>query len=44
VIVAGRFRDLKIEPPTTDRLERLIRSACSTYKQQRVAAIYRPHR
>jgi Domain of unknown function (DUF4158) len=39
VIVAGRFRDLKIEPPTTDRLERLIRSACSTYEQQLFADI-----
>ena len=39
VIVAGRFRDLKIEPPTMDRLERLIRSACSTYEQQLFADI-----
>jgi hypothetical protein len=31
VMVTERFRDLKIEPPTPDRLERLIRSACSTY-------------
>ena len=32
-VVITRFRDLKIEPPTTDRLERLIRSACSSYEQ-----------
>lgn len=33
VVVTTRFHDLKIEPPTNDRLERLIRSACSTYEQ-----------
>jgi Domain of unknown function (DUF4158) len=32
-IVLEHFRDLKIEPPTTDRIERLIRSACTTYEQ-----------
>ncbi len=31
--VIKRFRDLKIEPPTIDRMERLIRSACTTYEQ-----------
>lgn len=32
-IVTKRFRDLKIEPPTPDRMERVIRSACTTYEQ-----------
>jgi hypothetical protein len=31
--VLTRFRDEGIEPPTMDRIERLIRSACSTYEQ-----------
>src|ERR1700694_3238285 len=34
VVVTTRFRERKIEPPTTDRLERLIRSGCHTYEQQ----------
>ncbi|MFL5704032.1 MAG: Tn3 family transposase [Ktedonobacteraceae bacterium] len=33
VAVVKRFRDCKIEPPTTERIERLIRSACTTYEQ-----------
>lgn len=33
-VVTKRFRELKIEPPTTDRIERLIRSGCHTYEQQ----------
>ncbi len=33
VVVIKRFRDSKIEPPTTDRIERLIRSGCSIYEQ-----------
>ncbi|MHB8599983.1 MAG: Tn3 family transposase [Ktedonobacteraceae bacterium] len=32
-VVTRRFRELKIEPPTADRMERLIRSACTTYEQ-----------
>ena len=50
VIVIKRFRDLKIEPPTIDRIERLIRSACTTYEQtlfakvlQRLPASTRSH-
>jgi hypothetical protein len=39
VVVTQRFRDFKIEPPTPDRLERLIRSACSTYEQQLFALV-----
>jgi Domain of unknown function (DUF4158) len=39
VIVTKRFRDLKIEPPTPDRIERLIRSGCSTYEQTLFAEI-----
>jgi hypothetical protein len=34
VVVTTRFRERKIEPPTTDRVERLIRSGCHTYEQQ----------
>jgi TnpA family transposase len=33
-IVKERFRDLKIEPPTLGRIERLIRSALRTYENQ----------
>ena len=33
VIVMKRFHDLKIEPPTPDRMERVLRSACATYEQ-----------
>ncbi len=31
--VLTRFKALKIEPPTADRLDRLIRSACATFEQ-----------
>ncbi len=31
-IVKGRFRELRIEPPTSGRIERLIRSARNTYE------------
>src|SRR5579871_4474723 len=31
--VLTRFKTLKIEPPTADRLERLIRSASATFEQ-----------
>ena len=34
VLVTKRFRECKIEPPTNERMERLIRSACATYEQQ----------
>ena len=34
VLVAKRFRASKIEPPTNERMERLIRSACVTYEHQ----------
>lgn len=34
VKVLKRFRECKIEPPTNERMERLIHSACSTYEQQ----------
>ena len=34
VLIAKRFRTNKIEPPTNERMERLIRSACTTYEQQ----------
>jgi len=39
VVVTTRFRELKVEPPTTDRIERLIRSGCHTYEQQLFAEI-----
>lgn len=39
VLVTTRFRDLKIEPPTTDRIERLIHSGCSTYEHLLFTAI-----
>src|SRR5260370_6528473 len=32
--VLERFSECKIEPPTNERIERLIRSACNTYEQQ----------
>lgn len=38
-IVYQRFRDLKIEPPTPDRVERLIRSALRASEEQFCAAI-----
>ncbi|HZU70761.1 MAG TPA: Tn3 family transposase [Ktedonobacteraceae bacterium] len=31
--VLTEFRERKIEPPTADRIERLIHSACATYEQ-----------
>jgi hypothetical protein len=39
-IVYARFRVLQIEPPTPDRVERLVRSALRTYEQQFCAAIH----
>jgi hypothetical protein len=34
-VVYRRFlRELKVEPPTPDRIERLIRSAIHTYEEQ----------
>jgi hypothetical protein len=39
VLVAKRFRACKIEPPTNERVERLIRSACATYEQQLFADV-----
>lgn len=33
-VVYRRFRELKVEPPTPDRVERLIRSAIHTYEEQ----------
>lgn len=38
-VITKRFRELKIEPPTADRMERLIRSACTTYEQTLFAEI-----
>jgi Domain of unknown function (DUF4158) len=32
--VYGRFRELRLLPPTSDRIERLIHSACATAEQQ----------
>ncbi len=37
--VLAEFHERKIEPPTTDRIERLIHSACSTYEQAFFAAV-----
>jgi hypothetical protein len=37
--VYQRLRELKIEPPTPERIERLIRSALHTYEQNFCAAI-----
>jgi Domain of unknown function (DUF4158) len=39
-IVYTRFRALQIEPPTPDRVERLVRSALRTYEQQFCATIH----
>lgn len=39
--VYRRFRELKIVPPTPDRIERLIRSAIHTYEEQFFQAIYK---
>ncbi len=39
-IVYTRFRTLQIEPPTPDRVERLVRSALHTYEQQFCATIH----
>ena len=33
VKVLARFREVQIEPPTAERIERLIRSACATFEQ-----------
>ena len=40
----GRFRELKVEPPTPDRVERLIRSAIHTHEEQffQTTYIHRP--
>ncbi len=38
--VYQQLRELKIEPPTPERIERLIRSALHTYEQNFCAAIY----
>src|SRR6266545_7316248 len=35
-----RFRELQLEPPTPDRVERLVRSALRTYEQQFCTAIH----
>jgi len=40
VRVYARFRELQIEPPMPDRVERLVRSALRTYEQQFCAAIH----
>lgn len=32
-VVTKRFRNLKIEPPTPERMERLLHSACAFYEQ-----------
>src|SRR5260370_8416823 len=42
VLAAKRFRACKIEPPTNEPVERLIRSACATYEQQLFADLL-PH-
>lgn len=34
VAVYGRFRELKVEPPSPDRVERLIRSAIHTHEEK----------
>ena len=38
-VTIKQFRERKIEPPTADRMERLIRSACTTYEQTLFAEI-----
>lgn len=40
VKVAERFRELKIEPPTPERVERLIQTACVTYEQQFFESVF----
>jgi TnpA family transposase len=37
--VTKRFRDLKIEPPTAERMERLLLSACAAYEQKFFQAV-----
>lgn len=37
--VTERFRELKIEPPTPERVERLIETACVRYEQQFFEAV-----
>jgi hypothetical protein len=39
--VLTRFREEHVEPPTADRIERLIRSACTTYEQTLFQAVLR---
>ncbi|WP_407309922.1 DUF4158 domain-containing protein [Desulfosporosinus sp. SB140] len=39
-MVYKRFRELKIVPPTPERIERLIRSAVSTFEEQFFKATY----
>jgi hypothetical protein len=38
-VVYARFRNLRLEPPTSDRLNRLIHSALHTYEERFFAAI-----
>lgn len=38
-VATKQFRELKIEPPTSDRMERLIRSACTMYEQTLFAEV-----
>jgi TnpA family transposase len=40
VTAYARFQELQLEPPTPDRMERLVRSALRTYEQQFCAAIH----
>ena len=40
VTAYARFRELQLEPPTPDRVERLVRSALRTYEQQFCIAIH----
>jgi len=38
-VATKQFRELKIEPPSNDRMERLIRSACTMYEQTLFAEV-----
>jgi len=40
VTAYSRFRELQLEPPTPDRMERLVRSALHAYEQRFCAAIH----
>jgi TnpA family transposase len=40
VKVAERFRELKIEPASAERIERLIQTACVTYEQQFFESVF----